>query len=302
MELGIQRLREAVARDPAHAPAHAQLALCLQYSAFFGYLKPLDVNNAAREIAETAVRLDPGLADGWVALAGVQQYLDLQPRIALESLQKALAVEPNNVRALMHLSWLNGEAGRFTKAYEYNNRALRLDPLSVPVINAMGQVHYLNRDYEAALESYRRALDLERSDPSMHYYVARTLEQMGRYGPAIESHRMAVRLSGGEPLYLAALAYCLAVSGDTAGAQEILEDLEASDQASPYDLAIAHLGLGQYDLAVAGLAQAYTVRDSHIAYLNRDERFDPLRQAPVFQGLLEALDYPSPDKPLSPNF
>jgi len=300
MKQGIELLEEAVHREPENASAHAQLALCLQYSAFFGYSRPLDVQAEAEAAAKRATVLDPDMAEAHVAMAGVQYYLDLEPRAALQSLEDALAANPANVRALLHASWLLGESGRFEQAYEYNRRALDLDPFAVLIINAMGQVYYLDRDFEKAAEYYTRSLDLDRTDPSMHYYLARVREQQGRFDDAFELHRKAIELSGGAAIYRAALAYSLGLSGAKDESESILQALGQDPAASPYDLAIVHLGLGNFDKAIGWLERAYEARDSHVIYINREIKFDPLRGNPRFQALLEELDFPAPDKPLTP--
>ena len=291
MARGARLLEAAVEQEPDHASALAYLALCQQYRSFFGYVKPLDVIDEARAMAERAVALGPERAETWVALAAVQYYLDLEIVAAAESLERALALEPNDVRALMHASWLHGESGDLQKGFGYNQRALELDPLSTNLINSIGQLHYLGREFDAALREYIRALELDPSDPSLHYYVARTEEQLGNYESAIDRHRQAVELSGGEPLYQSAMAYALGSSGQEQEAERILSGLETTERASPYHLAIANLGLERPDVVLAYLEQAFEARDSHLLYLNRDARFDPLRPDPRFHRLIEAMGF-----------
>ncbi|HSM68684.1 MAG TPA: tetratricopeptide repeat protein [Xanthomonadales bacterium] len=295
MAQGITLLEEALERGPGNASANAQLALCLQYSAFFGYSRPLDVQAEAHAAARRAIELDPELVEGHVAMAGVHYYLDLNPRDAIESLDRALELNPANVRALVHASWLLGEAGRFEEAYEYNRQVLSLDPFSTLVLSAMGQVYYLDRKYEEAIGYFQRSLELDRNDPSMHYYVARTREQQGRFEEAIELHRRAVALSNGASIYRAALGYSLGLAGQHEEAEAILEALSQDPATSPYDLAIVHLGLGHLENAIGWLERAYEARDAHVIYINREAKFDPLRDMPRFKALLDKLDFPDAD-------
>ena len=291
MRRGTQQLETALQREPDNAEVLAHLALCIQYRSFFGYLRPLDVIDRVREMAERAVALAPELAAAWVALAAEQYYLGFEVDNAVASLERALALEPNNVRALMHASWLHGESGDPAQALAYNRRALELDPLSTIVVNAMGQIHYLQRDFQAALVEYRRALSLDPGDPSLHYYVARTLEQQGAFDDAIDQHRQAVSLSGQQALYQAALAYSLGVAGLDNEAEQAFAQLQSDPNASPYDVAIAYLGLGRLDLALDWLERAFEARDSHMLYINRDARFDPLRSDPRFQRLMDEMNF-----------
>jgi len=298
MKRGVALLQEVVSRETDNASAHAQLALCLQYSAFFGYDRPLDVYSRAKAAAAMAVQLDDRLAEAHVALAGVHYYMELNPKAAKKELEKALELNPASVQALLHSSWLLGESGQFEKAFEHNRRAVSLDPLSIVVNHAIGQLFYLGRDYENAAVEYSKALEMDRTDPSLHFYLAWPLEQLGRYEEAIAHHRKAVELSGGSPLYLAGLAYAYGMAGLRAEAMEIRERLLQDPAAAPYDIALAHLGLGDHLQAVDWLEKAYEARDSHVIYINRGPRFDPLRNDPRFIRLLQRIDFPAGDEPL----
>ncbi len=295
---GIRLLEEAVRIEPGNAPAQAQLALCLQYSAFFGYRDPSEVHALAEAAARKAVELDDGLAEAHTALAGVRYYLSLEPREAMASLETALELNPTSIRALLHASWLQAESGQFEVAYERTRRALSLDPLSTVVNDAMGQLFYLSRDFPSAESAYRKALDLDRSDPSLHYHLAWPLEQMGRYEESIALHRKAVELSEGASLYRAALAYSYARSGLSEEARRILGELLQEPTPSAFDIAIVHVGLGETQEAVDWLEKSYVARDSHLIYINRDPRFDPLRMDPRFIRLNERIDWPDGDAPV----
>jgi len=298
MELGTRLLQDAVSMDPGNAPAQAQLALCLQYMAFFGYQRPLDVFSRSKAAAAMAVQLDGQLAEAHVAQAGVLYYLEFRPKAALKVLDRALALNPASVKGLLHASWLLGESGRFREALEQNRRALNLDPLSTVVNHAMGQLYYLSRDYERATLEFEKSLELDRSDPSLNYSLALPYEQQGQFQEAIILHKKAVELSEGASLYRAALGYSYGLGGMREEAKEILDGLSQDQRTAPYDIAIVHLGLGDNERALDWLEKAYEARDSQLIYINRDPRFDPLRNEPRFIGLLERIDWPAADEPL----
>jgi len=291
MVRGTKLLEKALSLDPRNAPAHAQLALCLQYRAFFGYSDPEEIYPQAQSAAMEAVELDDQLAEAHVALAGVKYYLNFEPSGAMKSLDRALDLNPNSVRALLHASWLQGESGQFRMAFERIRKALDLDPLSTVVNDAVGQLYYLSRDYESAIAAYRKALDLDLSDPSLHFHLAWPYEQLGRFDEAIELHTRAVELSGGSPLYQAALGYCYALSGRREDAERILDELRRDPQAAPFDIALVYLGLGEHTSAILWLEKSYEARDSHLIYINRGPQFDPLRENPRFIRLMERIDW-----------
>jgi serine/threonine-protein kinase len=293
MKRGVELLQRAVDTDPDNAAAHAHLALCLQYSAFFGYERPLDIYVRSKTAAENAVLLDEDLAEGHVAMAGVQYYLEFRPKDALASLNRALELNPSSVRALLHASWLLGESGRKDEALERNRRALSLDPYSVVVNHAVGQIHYLSREFDQAIVEYEKTLLLDPNDPSLHYFLAWPLEQKGKLSEAINRYQRAIELSENSLLYHAALGHAYGLAGEREMARRELEMLRRNPDAAPYELALVHLGLGNVEQSIDWLEKAYDVRDSHLIYINRDAKFDPLRNNPRFVKLLERFDFPA---------
>lgn len=291
MRQGAKLLQQAIDLDPQHAPSHAQLAMCLQDSAFFEYVKPLEIDQRASAAALTAVQLDDQSAEARVALGGVNYYLGFDPKAAEPEYMKALELNPNNVDVLLRLSWFLGEGGRFQEALETTRHALGLDPLSTAVINAMGQIHYLNGNQEQAIQEYQKALELSRSDPSLNYYLGGAFEEQGDHEKAISLYRIAIDLSGGAPLYRSALGHVLGATGKEAEAREILEDLQQQDEPSPYNLAVIHLGLGDHEQAIDLLEQAFEARNGHLLYIKEGPRFDPLRENERFVNLVRRFGW-----------
>jgi tetratricopeptide (TPR) repeat protein len=152
--------------------------------------------------------------------------------------------------------------------------------------NALGQVHYLARDYDRSVRAYEMALDLDRGDPSAYYCLAWPHEQMGDVEGAIELHRQAVELSAGAPLFLSGLAYAYAKAGREEEARDILAELEM-----PFHRARVHAGLGEVETAIDLLEQAFEARTSHLMYINRGPQFDPLRGDDRFEALIERMGW-----------
>jgi tetratricopeptide (TPR) repeat protein len=298
MRLGIERLERVLQIDPDNVPALAHLALCLQYSAFFGYQSPLEVHDQSMRAAKRAVQLDGNNAEAYVALAGIQYYLEFNPKAAMTSLEKALELDPSSVRALMHASWLYGESGKFGKAFELNQRAVKLDPMSAIVTHAMGQLYFLSRDYENAILQTRKALKLDPNDPSIHYFLALPFEQQQQFEESRDALHKAIELSDGAPLYRAALAHTFGKAGLRESATQILDELLLQESTPPFAIALVHLGLGDDEQALDWLEKSFDAKDSQVIYINRDPRFDTLRTEPRFIRILEKIDFPPGDTPL----
>jgi TolB-like protein/Tfp pilus assembly protein PilF len=291
MQQGINLLQKAVNLDPQHAASHAQLAQCLVDSAFFEYMMPVEIDSRARAAALSAVQLDDHLAGAHVALGSVSYYLGFEPKTAEREYLRALELNPNSIDALLNISWLFGQAGRFNEALGPTQRAVELDPLSTSARVSMGQVYYLHRDFDRAIQEFEKALELDLNDPSLHYYLAWPFEQKGRFERAIAMYKAAVELSEGAPLYLSALGHAYGNAGMHKEALQVLEELLQATHPSPYNLALVYLGLGQYEQAIDWLTKAYEARNGHLVYINKGPRFDPLRDNERFIGLVDRIGW-----------
>jgi TolB-like protein/tetratricopeptide (TPR) repeat protein len=291
MQQGVELLREAARRDPANAPVHAELALCLQYIAFFNFALPLDIYDESVEAARRAVQLDDELAEAHVAMAGVGYYLDYDRTGAEQQLRRALELNPGSVKALIHLSWLLGESGRFEEAVEVTNKAIEYDPLNTVAQHALGQIYLLARQFGQAVDAYEDALALDPGDPSLHFSVALAEGERGNLERALELDRTAVELSGGASIFLGAYGYHLGLAGMRDEANAVLNRLLERHAVAHFDVAVVYIGLGQHEAAVSQLELAYRQRNSQLVYLAHGSTFDPLRGHPRFQALLEKMGW-----------
>ena len=290
MDRGIELMQQAVILDPQYAPSYSGLAGCLQNSAFFGYTNTLTILPRVRSAALRATELDANLADAHVVLASILYYMEYKPDAAEQALNRALELEPDNLGGLIYMTWLLAETGRFEEAMIPARRAIQIDPLAKASHHALGELYYLQRDYKQAINAYRVAQEVDQDDPSQHQYIGWVYQQMGEYERAIEQHRKAVALSQRHPLYLSDLGYALGMAGQREEALRILAEINQAEGASPYNLAVVHLGLGNIDQTLDALEKASTQRVGYLVYIIMGPRFDPLRENQRFKNLLNKFD------------
>lgn len=291
---GVDLMRQAIVADPDNALAQSGLSVCLQYATFFGYVLPLEIMAEANKAAERAIELDRDLADVWAGYAGVRYYLSFDMAAAEMAVERALALEPANLRALVHYSWQLGEAGRFEESLELAQKAITLDPLSPAVRSTAAQAYYLNGDFTNAMVEYRKMLALAPADPSLHFYLAWTMEQTGDYAGSIALHERAIVLSDRAALFVSGLGYAYGLAGRTGEAELILDELverEAEGLAEPFHVAMVNIGLGNNEQAIDWLEKAFDARNSHMLYIKQGAQFDPLRADPRFISLIERMGW-----------
>jgi tetratricopeptide (TPR) repeat protein len=112
------------------------------------------------------------------------------------------------------------------------------------------------------------------------------------YHEAIGHLQKAVGLSNGFPWYRAELAYSYAAEGNRAQAGRILSHLKSRSRrqyVSSYSLAVAYIGLGERDAALARLQKAYEDREDQVALLKIEPLLDTVHSDPRFQDLLRRI-------------
>jgi serine/threonine protein kinase/tetratricopeptide (TPR) repeat protein len=127
IQTGIGLFRQAVSEDPNFALAYASLADAYIAYDTYAYTQWPELVKQARAAADTAVRLDPKLAESHMALAMVHET-NWEWKSALTQYEEALQLKPDLAGARRRYSRLLAQAGRFEQAAVEVRRAMQDDP------------------------------------------------------------------------------------------------------------------------------------------------------------------------------
>jgi eukaryotic-like serine/threonine-protein kinase len=284
--------RQAIARDPAYADAHAGLA---DASILLGSFVPSMAATAfatARTEAEEALALDPRSAEAHTTL-GLYDMFTLKFAAAEPEFRRAEDLNPNLFNALVGYSTYLTRVGRFNEAMDQAQRALALDPLSTAANMVMGFALDRERDYPKAIAQFQRTLQI---DPN--YVVAYSLSgecyrATGDYDKFVESAERVFQILG-QPEAAAELKRVYATSG-IQGVYRwyIAQDSDSSKQGyNPYDVAMNYALLGDKNDAFLWLEKVYEQHSGSLAELEHDAAFDNLRSDPRYADLLRRIGFP----------
>jgi TolB-like protein/DNA-binding winged helix-turn-helix (wHTH) protein/Tfp pilus assembly protein PilF len=129
-ERSVDLYRRAIEIDPSYALAWAWLSTGYTVQAVSGWSPPAPGYARAREAALRAIELQPDLADGHGALGHVLELCDWDWAGAKREYQRALALNPRNVRTLNLSGHLAMDEGRLDDAIHFYREAGTSDPLS----------------------------------------------------------------------------------------------------------------------------------------------------------------------------
>jgi serine/threonine protein kinase/tetratricopeptide (TPR) repeat protein len=293
LQKGIDYFHQAIQIDPAYALAYSGLA-----EAFYGlsgaHQPPKEAMPKARAAALKALEIDDALAEAHASLALVKVFYDWDWTGAETEYRRAIELNPGYASAHHWYGWYLALMGRLDHATAEMQRAQELDPLSLEITADLGLSFFFARQYDRAIEQFRKALEMDQHFIWARFFIGWAKEQQGLIDEAIAEYRRAAEEEDALVIK-AALGHAFAIGGRTDEAQAILsefEQLSESMHVSPYDFAIIYTALGESEQAFAALERAYENRSEALVWLKVDPRLDPLRTTPEFIDLLRRVGLP----------
>ena len=294
LRLGMQYFEQALARDPGFALAHAGLADSWALLGFYSAAPPDEAFPNAKLAAHEALARQPGLVEAYPALAYAAMYYDWDWPGAERAFRRAIELHPGYANARQWYGNFLSVMGRAEESIAEFERALALDPLSALKHASLGWGCYFARRYERAVAECRRGIELEPSNVVAHAWLAMGLEAVGRQEEAVLRAEETASLSNRGTASLGFLGHAYAVAGRAEDARLVLEEMLRIGEtryASPYDIALTHLGLGNHEEAIGWLERGYAGRDHQMAFLKVDPRLDAVRERRDFGRLMERMRY-----------
>ena len=282
----------AIREDPSYAPGYMGLAEAYNLLVDSGWNRQdsEQLIRDAEDAARTAVRLDLGYADAYVALGHLRMHRRDQAG-AERNFRRALELQPGNALGHQYLGVLLAHQGRFDSAVEEMRLAQELDPLSVGIHGARGLVLYLARRYGDAEQHLRNLIAMDSTRGGPHLRLGLVLVEMGRYDEAVREIQTAIPLPGGGPATgVPALGYAYARAGRRAEAERIAAEVQRGlleKEYSAYYAAALFGALGETDRAFALLDQMAADPGSPLVGVAVNPAMDPLRSDARFARLLE---------------
>jgi len=293
---------------------------------------------AARKDFEQAIALDPNYGAAHAGLAralyDLTQYSTLRlqevlPRVRAEA-GKALALDPDNVDAIIALANADSSEGHKVKAKTGYEHALRIDPS-----NATARLDYaILLPLEQALAENLKAVDLDPQNATAQNNLANQYLNLGKYRQALPVSQAALRLApdSADVAFNLAMNYALLqrnqdavhafdlvqpatvldrqlVAAGKLAYQSVLEpELRTQARAAAdalhrqtgldplflYDLMQVYLQLGDKDVALDLLEKSCDPSPQSCADFATNPTYLSLRSDPRFQALAKQYDISTP--------
>jgi len=280
----------ALAIQPDYAPAFAGLARAWGNLAMFAYTDIPAGRRLAEQYARKALDQDPELAEAHESLAIIRFYLDWDFAGAEQSYRRAIEIKRGNGVTLSGLAILLCSLNRGQEADSLIDEALEYDPLSPLVQMSAVVTRVARRDYVAAAQYARRAIEID----SAYRVVA---------GYAAIASLLDHNLDDAETFardeqrpYIQHMLHALISHerGDTPASDAALESLvEGHQYDSAYQIAIVHFWRGEIDSGFDWLWRAIRQRDPGLTYLQLEPVLDPIRGDARYHAVRKAVGFPA---------
>lgn len=222
---------------------------------------------------------------------------------ALGAIEEALKIHPAWPEGLKFKGHLQVNLGQFSEAADTYGAAAGEDGEDHEAWYLRGLALYYAGDAEAAVRSFREALEIAPGDPETLEMTAHALAAVGKSQESSTHFDLAIHAGGQPPRLLFAKGKVLLGAGDLLGALEAFRAAGAAGETDGYDLYGYLLVAAQrqeYAEAFRLIESVLLLNPSLVGLLRTDPALEPLRGLPRFVELLGPVEVKSGAGPPSP--
>ena len=275
-------LTQALAIDPDYAEAWSALGVIQTNLTGQGHISPEVGFARARSSAERALKLDPENVRAITGLGWISMYYDWDFQAAARYIGEARRIEPGNASVLNTTAVLNGVFGRRDAMISYYEEALTKDPMSMSILGNLAGA-YLNTEPQRTRVLVERMHKLEPDSINVPVFSAWAEQFDGNAEIAIEQFLQMDDVNGA---WGRALTYWdLGMDAESdAAIQELIEM-----QTQPTRIAVAYAHRDDHDNAFRWLETGFEERDDWLIEIRLYKAMDNLADDPRWDALLSRL-------------
>jgi len=184
--------KQAIAADPKFALAHAGLADAYIANYFYSNQPLSEVTALAQPEIDTALRLDPELAEAYAAWSVLLVHQKRNDE-AIAALKRAIAINSNYGEAYLRLGFAYEAAGQLNASLEAYDQVAVLDPLNTSLHVRRCLLLQKFRRFADAKRACDRGFELQPDIPNAVYAMAQWHVARGELDQAVERYLAALQ-------------------------------------------------------------------------------------------------------------
>ncbi len=260
----------------------------------FGYVPRNISMESIRMAYENAHRLDSTSSDV-VKLSGIISFLDWDWRNSKLAFQKAIQTDPTNLNARHWYSLWFAAMGRFEEAMAQSDTIATMDAKGDYLVGRSSLLYFQYRFEEMKplmLENIKKQPDV----PWAYDWLAMAYNGLGAHEDALTTYFKAFELSDGTVEVGGGLGHALGHAGETELAKQMADYYTRAAKDNylpPVQRSFIHLGMGDYDMALDLLEQAYNEQSWFLIFMQTEHWYDPIRKEKRFLELMKKMNFPN---------
>jgi serine/threonine protein kinase/Flp pilus assembly protein TadD len=294
---GFEKSREyfqqAIDLDPTYALAYSGLAHYYGFASTLGLLPPNENWPKAEAAANKALALDDTLAETYNALAAIKLYYYRDWPSAERYFRRGIELDPNSAEIRAHYSHCLAIFGRGEEALAEAQHSVELEPLSPRLNYFWGITLFFMRQYDRAIDQFRKTLELDPNYVTAHEDLGDAYEKKGMQREAIAAWAKALTLRG-EEQQASILERTYAASGFEAAVralakqqlEKLNERMKRGEYVPAFEYVTAFTRMGDKEQAFAWLDKAVQERNGFVFRVKVNPIIDKLHDDRRFQDLM----------------
>ncbi len=293
----ISYFNQAIVKDPHYALAYAGLADAYSVLPTEGG-SPAENFTKANSYARKALEFDPSRARPHSVIGGIETDYEWDFSSGEAEYKKALQLDPNDATAHQwYAQDLAVIGGREAEAVSEINRAHQLDPQSLIISQAVGQVYVWARRFDDAIAVCKKLADENPTFAEAHDCLSLAYRGKRMYREFIADRKLFGQLTSdsSDSEFATALEQGFRSGGWKGAVTKGIEVRQAQRRkgySSAFEIASLYAELGDKEQAFRWLDTAYQERAPEMEGLKTDFTLDPLRSDPRFAELVRKVGLP----------
>ena len=258
----------------------------------FGFISREETMPLAKSTLAQAQKFD-STSTMYYTISGMISLLDWEWINSKQLFEKAIEVDSTNLNARHWLSLYFSAMGDFDSAMEQSDIIATMDPDGNYQIGRGSLLYFARRNEEMKdlmLQTVASQLDVAWG----YDWLGMAYCELKDFDNSIETYFKAFNLSDGTVEVGAGLGHALGLGGEYSLAKQMADyyTLSAKNHyLPPVQRSFIHIGIGEYDEAIALLNQAYDEQSWFLVFMQIEPWYDPIRNDARFQSIIDRMEF-----------
>jgi DNA-binding winged helix-turn-helix (wHTH) protein/Flp pilus assembly protein TadD len=283
---------EAVRIEPNYALAYTGIGSTFVSLHNHNLIERKEAYIEAKKALQKALNTDAELSESFVLKGSIAVMFEANFTEAINALDKAIELNPNNPDAYHWKSLVNMFLGKFDESLFLEEKAVRLDPTSGRFNESLTRIFCFSGNYKKAIIQADEILEFDRQSLASNFFNAISYAELGFLDSALDYIEKAVQIRTAPDIILAK-AYIYVLLKQKKMAVEILDNVLLNYpliEIDNTDIAMVYSAMNEIDRAFEYLQAAFEKKSVGMVTLKIDVRFKKLRNDPRFVTLLKKMN------------